>query len=95
MDDDFGLIVFESTQLAIKAQDLLTAKHYQTRVLTTPGTISAGCGLSIFCAVEDLEEIIKLLDNENAIYVGHKNGLKTHYERIELGSNSNCNSRTR
>lgn len=87
MGNDFGLVVFDSTHAAIQTQTLLEQAQLKNRMLTTPGNLSAGCGLSIYFDLADLGQITRLLQQQQvtyrALYQVHKDGLHSQYQLIK------------
>ncbi len=49
------VITFESTHKAIKAEKQLAA--FDVEVIPTPRQLSANCGISLKCSIEEFEEI--------------------------------------
>lgn len=90
MQKEFGMVVFDSTHTAITCAELFEKRDIKSRVLTTPGVISAGCGLSIHFSTQDLEAVKQLISGQQVeirdIYLATKTGVKIEYQKIESGS---------
>lgn len=86
MDQEFGLVVFDETHEAIKSETLVKAQQIKARALTTPGQITAGCGLSLRFALADLPKIKAFLKTEQihyqAVYHGERHGLQSDYQLL-------------
>lgn len=87
MSDKSGIVVFDSTQNAMASEELLKKRHFESRILTTPGNISAGCGLSVFFKSDSFQQVKRALKNGNivfkAIYEADRTGVKTMYKKVE------------
>jgi hypothetical protein len=57
---EFGIITFESTQHAIKAESDLNKLEIKTKTIPTPRDISLSCGLAIRIDLEDIDKIREL-----------------------------------
>lgn len=84
-NEEFLLLVAESTHFIIKLEKLLQKFKICCRIVPLPGELSAGCGLSIKATVEDREKIEKILADEKLeiekYIVQSKNFSKT-FERL-------------
>jgi len=60
-----NVIVFDSIHYTIKADKLLQNKGLKYQIITTPREISAECGMSIETNEEYIEEICKILKENN------------------------------
>ncbi|MFC6322777.1 DUF3343 domain-containing protein [Companilactobacillus baiquanensis] len=85
MDTKFGLLTFSTTHQAISTNELLKSKQeFETSIISTPGKISAGCGMSVRFNYSDKDAILKLLADEDLqfqnIYVGTRVGVRITYE---------------
>jgi hypothetical protein len=58
--NDFGIITFQSTHHAMRAERILTQEGIKTKTIPTPRDITLSCGIAIRIAVDDLETIIEL-----------------------------------
>jgi len=58
--NEFGIITFQSTHHAMRAEKVLTEEGIKTKTIPTPRDISLSCGLAIRVAFEDLETIMEL-----------------------------------
>ncbi len=59
---EFGIITFEGTQHAIKAESDLMNQDINTKTIPTPRDISLSCGLAIRIDMEDIDKIKELYD---------------------------------
>lgn len=59
---EFGIITFEGTQHAIKAESDLMNQDIKTKTIPTPRDISLSCGLAIRIDMEDIDKIKELYD---------------------------------
>lgn len=58
--NEFGIITFQSTHHAMRAEKVLTEEGIKTKTIPTPRDITLSCGLAIRVAFEDLETIMEL-----------------------------------
>ncbi|MCH4010142.1 DUF3343 domain-containing protein [Companilactobacillus sp.] len=80
----FGLMTFNTTHEAIEIKELLRQyPEYTTSIISTPGSISAGCGMSVRFNYEKKADILKLLSDKGLdyqkIYKGTRVGVKSTY----------------
>ncbi|WP_125770960.1 DUF3343 domain-containing protein [Companilactobacillus furfuricola] len=85
MGHTFGLMTFNTTHEAISAKDLLKEHpEFTPSIISTPGTISAGCGMSVRFDYTKKQDILKLLADKGftykKIYIGNRVGVKSTYE---------------
>lgn len=77
------VLTFNSTHKAIKAEKILEA--FSTDMIPTPRQLSASCGISIKCALEDSENILSVLDSsamEYKCYQVTKDGSNYHFNEL-------------
>ena len=60
---EFGIITFEGTQHAIKAESDLMNKDIKTKTIPTPRDITLSCGLAIRVDLSDIDKIKGLYKN--------------------------------
>ncbi|MDY0236827.1 MAG: DUF3343 domain-containing protein [Gudongella sp.] len=60
---EFGILTFESTQHAIKAESDLVKAEIKTKTIPTPRDITLSCGLAIRVDLDDIDKIKELYDN--------------------------------
>lgn len=60
---EFGIITFESTQHAIKAESDLMNREIKTKTIPTPRDITLSCGLAIRIDLNDIDKIKDLYKN--------------------------------
>ena len=53
MKMEYGLVVFDSTHEAIKAEIIVKNAKFHARIIGTPGENVAGCGLSLRYDLKD------------------------------------------
>ncbi|WP_028856895.1 DUF3343 domain-containing protein [Psychrilyobacter atlanticus] len=78
--EEFNLISFESTHMAIKSEKLLKEVDLDIRIIPVPREITSSCGLSLRINPTDYKRSREILD-ENKIefsgcYIVKKIGLK-------------------
>ena len=78
IENEFYVITFESTHLAISTEKLLLAT-VPVEMVPTPREISASCGLSLKITLANLEEVLLVLA-ENP-----KTGMKLYHMLRESG----------
>lgn len=84
-EEKYALLIAESTHLIMKTESLLKENKIECRIIPLPGELKASCGLSVKIELEDLNNINRLLENNEINlekYIVQKNGLKKQYEKI-------------
>jgi len=78
--EEFNLISFESTHMAIKSEKLLKEVDLDIRIIPVPREITSSCGLSLRINPKDYEESRAILDKNkiemSGCYLVKKIGLK-------------------
>lgn len=59
---EYGILTFEGTQHAMKAEAYLIKKEIKTKTIPTPRDITLSCGLAIRIGIEDIEKIKEFYD---------------------------------
>lgn len=66
---------------------ILKDKGYKVKIVSTPCSISYGCSRSVVVSINDIEEIKKIIKNNNIlisnIYVKNYNGSSFRYIKID------------
>jgi len=70
INQQFYVIVFESTHYAISAEKLFKNNGYKFDVIPTPREITHSCGLSIRFTVETLEDIKRQIEDAHIAIKG-------------------------
>lgn len=70
MEEQFYVIVFESTHYAIAAEKLFKDKGYKFDIIPTPRQITHSCGLSIRFIKQDTKDIEKQMKEAKIIIKG-------------------------
>lgn len=84
-DEQFILLVAESTHLIMKTEARLKELNIVCRILPLPSQLKASCGLSIKIDLNDLELVKTELNKEKIVveaYLIEKNGLKKYFEKL-------------
>lgn len=63
---EFGILTFQSTHHAMRAEKVLTKEEIKIKTIPTPRDITLSCGLAIRFEVEEIEKI-KELKNEGKL----------------------------
>lgn len=88
MHEVFGMVVFDSTHAAMACEELFKTQKIKSRLLTTPGEISAGCGLSVHFDLDALPLAETLLKGNEIdyrdVFIVKKNGVSFEYKKLEL-----------
>ena len=63
MIEQYGILTFDSTHHAIKAESDLKKNDIKTKTIPTPRDITLSCGIAIRGSVEDLDIIKSLIDS--------------------------------
>lgn len=77
-------MTFNTTHQAIAINELLqNYDEYHTNIISTPGKISAGCGMSVRFDYTKKASILKLLSDKDLnyqdIYLGTRKGVRSTY----------------
>lgn len=83
--EKFLLLASDSTHFIMKLEKLLQNFEICCRIIPLPGEISAGCGLSVKIALDDMDKVNEILLKENIQinkYIVEKTGLKKKIEKI-------------
>jgi len=67
MAEDTALLVFDTTNMAIKTESLLKAALVPCSVIPTPVEITAECGIALLFSGRWVERAGELLDREGSI----------------------------
>lgn len=82
----FALITFANSHLVLKAEKELENANMDIKVIPLPTEISAGCGLSIMCNLNTINDYTDVLDKTKVqykkIYKIEKNGLSKKITQI-------------
>lgn len=85
-NDEFGVVTFKSTHHAIKGEGIFKENEIPFKTIPTPREITLSCGLSIRFSLEDLEEVVKLVENDtlaiNGVYRFKREGTNTILQKI-------------
>ena len=78
--EEFNIISFESTHMAIKSEKILLEEKLEVRIIPVPREITASCGLALKISKEDFKRGLELLKCNNielsGCYSVKKIGLK-------------------
>ncbi|HGJ65299.1 TPA: DUF3343 domain-containing protein [bacterium] len=67
-NSDYGIVLFETTQSAIKAEKVLIQAEIKIKMIPVPRHISANCGVSIRFDLPIAGRIKSILDENNVQY---------------------------
>lgn len=84
-DEQFILLVAESTHLIMRTEARLKELNIMCRILPLPSQLKASCGLSIKIDLKDLELVRSELNKEKIVveaFLVEKNGLKKYFEKL-------------
>ena len=62
---DYGIVLFETTQAAIKAEKVLNEAGIKIKLIPIPRHISSNCGISIRFELILMDNIKSVLSNSN------------------------------
>lgn len=84
--EEYGLITFKSTQFALQGEAVFKEEDIHFKTIPTPRDVSHSCGLSLLFAIDDLERVKKLIENEkidiDELYKYIKEGHRGKAEKI-------------
>jgi len=69
-EEEFNLISFESTHMAIKSEKLLKEANLDIRIIPVPREITSSCGLSLRINPIDYKKTREILDENKIIFSG-------------------------
>ena len=82
----YGIVLFFSTQAAMKAERLAQQEHFQARIIPTPEKIHASCGFFFYITLEEEAAIRELFTAEQVAYENFyhvkRDGLAVTYELV-------------
>ncbi len=80
----YALLTFANSHLVLKAEK--TLENEDIKVVPLPSEISKGCGISIMCEINNLENIVNILNKNKLIFMKAyqitKNGLSKTIEEL-------------
>jgi len=59
-----GVLVFDSTSLALKTEKLLKAAGVPVAVIPTPVDVSAHCGIALLLTADHIKAAVEVLEDE-------------------------------
>jgi hypothetical protein len=78
--EEFNIISFESTHMAIKSERILLESGFDVRIIPVPREITASCGLALQINIEDFDKSKKVLEEQTVLFSGYylvkRTGLK-------------------
>lgn len=86
MTQEYIIVAFDSTHDAIKAETVSGRAGIAARLIPIPPEVSAGCGLALRAAPEDLEKVRELLRDEEVagqFFTLVREGIKRIVEKLE------------
>lgn len=81
MDERFGVAAFRSRQQVQLFEQLLRRAGVPASIVTTPRSITVGCGLSVRFRLEDAVDVMD-------VYRYHKLGNLIGFYRVHIAANS-------
>ncbi len=86
MEREEGIVVFNNTHDAIKADNICGFRKIDAGLIPVHPSISLGCGFMLKTEWNNFSELVKVLDNENidykALYYSKKKGIKREVEML-------------
>jgi hypothetical protein len=86
MEREEGIVVFNNTHDAIKADNVCGFRKIDAGLIPVHPSISLGCGFMLKTEWNNFSELVKVLDNENidykALYYSKKKGIKREVEML-------------
>lgn len=62
MEEQFGIAAFRSRQQVMQLERALKQAGVPARVISTPRSVSVGCGLSVGFALQDAQDVYAVYD---------------------------------
>ena len=86
MEREEGIVVFNNTHDAIKADNVCGFRKIDAGLIPVHPSISLGCGFMLKTEWNNFSELVKVLDNENinykTLYYSKKKGIKREVEML-------------
>jgi hypothetical protein len=86
MEREEGIVVFNNTHDAIKADNVCGFRKIDAGLIPVHPSISLGCGFMLKTEWNNFSELVKVLDNENidykALYYSKKKGIKREVKML-------------
>lgn len=67
-ETEYAVILFHSTQGAIKAERVLVRAGWKVKLIPTPRQLSSDCGTALRCAWDDAEAVVAALQAARVEY---------------------------
>ena len=67
---DYGVITFDTTHYAVKAEVVLAGAGLRFLLIPTPRRISASCGMAVKCFWDEREALLETLTNNTVRWQG-------------------------
>lgn len=86
MEQHFIIVAFDSTHDAIKAETEAGRAGISARLIPIPPEVSAGCGLALRAAPEELDKVRQLLKDQEItgqLYSLVRAGIRRTVEKLE------------
>lgn len=84
--EEYGLITFKSTQFALQGEEVFKEEAIIFKTIPTPRDVSHSCGLSLLFAIDDIDKVKILIENDKlnieALYKYHKEGHRSKAEKV-------------
>jgi hypothetical protein len=68
VETEYAVVLFHSTQGAIKAERVLVRAGFAVKLIPTPRQLSSDCGTALRCAWADVDAVIAALQAEHVEY---------------------------
>jgi len=65
---EYAIVLFDSTQAAIKAERVLARAGFAVKLIPTPRQLSSDCGTALRCAWTDSEAVLAALQAGHVKY---------------------------
>lgn len=70
---EYGVLIFDSTQHAIRAEKFLRDSGFEITTMPVPRHISSDCGIALRVDFRDRERLLEALTSNNILFAGiHK-----------------------
>ncbi len=79
--EEYCIITFKSTHQAIRSETLMKKNSLNIKIIPLPTELSAGCGLCIKLDISQIQESLKLLNENNIEFSGYYKVLKQNFKK--------------
>lgn len=84
--ETYGVATFKSTHHTIQSEEVFKSREISFKTIPTPREITVSCGLAIIFALDDIDKVKEMVDNNeipvDGIYKYTKDGTSSKAEKV-------------